>query len=172
MEKNNQKTIRKFVKRFLISLIIIVGLALGTLLVIGLFFSKEVEQFLINQLNKQLNSEISVKKIELTLFEKFPMASLKFTDVVAKDAVTSPQKDTLLKAEKVYLQFNIWDIFDKKYRIKHIDVENANLKLRVNQDGTDNYHFWKPSSDTSSSSGFSINLVPIWFRLVRFRRSE
>ena len=98
MEKNNQKTIRKFVKRFLISLIIIVGLALGTLLVIGLFFSKEVEQFLINQLNKQLNSEISVKKIELTLFEKFPMASLKFTDVVAKDAVTSPQKDTLLKA--------------------------------------------------------------------------
>ncbi len=166
MEKSNRKTIRKIVKRFLITLAVLIGLLISTLLVIGIFFDKEVKEFLVKQLNKQLNSKISVQKIELTLFEKFPMASLKFTGVVAKDATNSEQKDTLLIAQKVYLQFNIWDIFEKKYQIKNIDIENADLKLKVYNDESDNYHFWKPTVDSSATSPFSINLKSVKFNNV------
>jgi len=72
--------------------------------------------------------------------------------VLAKDAITAPHKDTLLSARSIYLEFNLWDIYYKDYKIKKIEINNGKLNIRVDKDGNDNYHFWKPSTDTVQSN--------------------
>lgn len=153
------KVLRRILRVLLIvfaSILFLIGIAV----LLGYVYEDRVKQYAIEQLNKQLNSEIKVGEIDLSLIRKFPFASLTFTDVTAKDAIKTHSKGNLLKADKVFLQFSIWDLFDQNYRIKRIEAQNAELNIRVFADGSDNYHFWKESTDTSSNN-FSLDLQKI-----------
>jgi hypothetical protein len=102
-----------------------------------------------------------VKEMELSLFQKFPNVSLTFTNVTAKDAIASTNKGNLLIADNVYLQFSIWDLFNKEYKIKKIDVKNGTLTLLIFKDGTDNYHFWKTDTTSTSTSSFDLQKIAL-----------
>ena len=159
-QKTKKNIIRKILKWFLITLSAIVGSFIIFALIVGFFFQEKVKNIIVNELNKNLRTEISVKNIELSLFKKFPYATLTFYDLTAKDATEKEKKDTLLKAEKLLLNFNIIDIFQDNYKIKVIDIINARLNLKIYNDNTDNYTFWKKSTDTTNSS-FKLELKKI-----------
>lgn len=138
----------------------------GSLLI---YFNQDtIKRIFVNELNKSLRTEISVKDIDFSVFEKFPNASLRFKDVLAKDAITSTNKDTLLSAGSIYLEFNLWDLYSKNYKIKKVEINKGKLNIRVYQDGSDNYHFWKPSSDTAQSN-FKFVLKKIAFNDVNIK---
>ena len=124
-------------------LLLIMGSAL-----LGFLYQKKVKDFVVAQLNTKLNSEISVENIKFSLLEKFPYATLEFQKITAKDATDYAEKDTLLYADKLYLNFNIIDILFGNYIIKGIDLSDARMKLNVYEDGSNNYTFWKNSVDT------------------------
>jgi len=44
-------------------------------------FQNKIEQKVIGQINKELNSEIKVKDVDVTLFHHFPMVSVVFNEV-------------------------------------------------------------------------------------------
>ncbi len=143
--------IKKILKYFLLSITALFALFIMAALIIGFFYQDKVKNIIINELNKNLRSEITVKNIELSLFKKFPYASLYFTEFTAMDATDKPNRDTLLFAEKFYLNFNIIDIFRENYKIRTIDIENAKLNLKIYNDNSDNYTFWKESTDTTDA---------------------
>jgi len=149
---------RKYFKRIFIILLSLFLLLITTGLVITYFYDEEVKQFVVKTLNKQLNTKIKVEKIELSLFRKFPYAAVEFTNVSAQSVSTQDSsKKNLFDAHKVYLQFNIWDIFSKNYQIKKIDIDKATFNLFVDEKGNDNYHFWKESA-SNESKNFSFGL--------------
>ena len=111
----------KYLKRFLLYFFGVFFALILTAIILAYVFEDKVKKLVVDELNKQLNSEITVKEIDLSLIRKFPYASLTFTDVIATDATKASVKGDLLKAEKVYLQFSIWDIFNQNYRIKKIE---------------------------------------------------
>ncbi len=157
----------QFLKLLLISIFSLLILLLSTALVIGYFYEEEVKQLLVGEINKQLVTPVSVKGINLSLLKKFPNASLEFTDVSAESvqsldslSETEPIKERLFEAHKIFLQFNILDIFHKKYHIKKLEIEEAKVNLFINKKGQDNYHFWKKSADTTGST-FKLNLENI-----------
>ncbi|MFH0894637.1 MAG: AsmA-like C-terminal region-containing protein [Bacteroidota bacterium] len=145
------KRFKKILKIFFITLFSVIALTIAACFVLVYFYEDKIKDYAKAELNKQLNSEVEVKDIELTIFSTFPYASIKFSGVIAKDATTAKNKGELLKAENVYLLFNVWNLFDETVSIKKIIVEDGSANIVVFRDGTDNYHFWKECTDTASS---------------------
>ncbi len=145
--------IGKFVKWLVITGIVLVIAAF----VFTYIYEDEVKQSIVKQLNKNLEAEIQVEDISFSLMKRFPFASLTFKNTIAYDA--TGRKDTLLSAEKVFLQFNILDIIKKKYRIKRIEINHARVKIKIFKDGTKNFKICKPKGDTLKNFSFQLNRV-------------
>lgn len=136
-------------------------LLVGTGALLGWLYEDEVKNLVLNEVNQNLQTDIKVEKISLSLFKKFPYAALRFEKLMALDAIeTNAPKDTLLYAEDLYLEFRVFDIFTRNYVIRKVDVENAVLRLKVDENGQDNFHFWKQRPDSSESHlGFQLQHV-------------
>lgn len=161
------RRIFRALKRILIFFFLLIILLAGTVFVIGFYYQDQVKEYVIGELNKQLNTEIIVdgKDIDFTVIRNFPYASVDFKNVKALDAIQSKHKDTLFKAGRISFQFNIKDIFNKNYHIKKVEVDNVDLKIKIDKNGKDNYHFWKESADTSNTA-FSFALEKIVLKQV------
>jgi AsmA-like C-terminal region len=155
---------RKYLKRTLIVLGIILGLLFTAILLFNFFFEEKVKSILLNKINEQLNTEITVEEIKIDLFHNFPYSSLSFHKVEMKDAIPDSIKGNLFEAENVYLQFSIFDIITGNYDIKRIECENGYVKAMVYENGEDNYHFLKEKTDTTTtddSFNFDINKLVV-----------
>jgi hypothetical protein len=157
----------RVLKRILILFFVLIILLAGSVFVIGFYYQDQVKEYVISELNKQLNTAIIVdaKDIDFTVIRNFPYASVDFKNIKALDAVQSKHKDTLFKAGRISFQFNIKDIFNKNYHIKKVEIDNVDLKIKIDKNGKDNYHFWKESADTSSTA-FSFALEKIVLKQV------
>ena len=151
-------------KKIILGIGILIALIVSSAVALAFLYEKEVKSYVISQLNQQLNTNIEVEEIKFSLLKKFPYASVEFQNVFALDAIPKGLKhDTLFNAQNIYLQFNVIDIWNKKYRIKKIEVNQGFAKIKVFDDGSDNFHFWKPQSDTANSS-FDFALKEVVFR--------
>lgn len=129
-----------------------------TLLVIAVFivlryYEDDVVNYAMNQAKTKFKTRVEFGPADLAFWETFPNASLRFTDVYVEE--TFGTKDTLLFAKKVYLEFNLFDLFRGNYDIQAIDASDALCMMKVDNKGNDNWHFWieeeagRASSDTS-----------------------
>lgn len=146
----------------------------GSGLIIAFCYEDEISKYIVSEINKNLRAEVKVDKINFTVFKKFPDASVEFVNVVVKSAkgfnkneFYGYRPDTLVSAKNVFLQFNLIDIFKKKYKIKKIHVIKGNISLFTDRKGKDNYHFWK-SGAASDTSSFQLKLKKITFSEVKF----
>ena len=131
-------------------------LSLAGALVVTLF-EEDIKNYAVKEISKQLKTDIKVKEVNLTLWSQFPSASLQFTDVMIQE--TFEEKDTLIYAEEVYLNFSLSDFISGNYEVKEVSIENSAIHLKRADSGGDNYHFWKESEGNSEE--FSINLSAI-----------
>ena len=123
---------------------ILLVLIAGSLFIVSYYFGEDIKQKLINELNKELEAEISVGQIHLNLYEKFPHASLIFSNVNSNEKNLTPGK-SLVKAEKISLLFNVYDILSGHYKINRIHLEGGFLNLLKRKDGTVNYKLFNKS---------------------------
>ena len=165
MQRFKNPKFRYRLKKTVVALLIIISVLGAIGVFIGFFYEDTVKHIIISELNKRLNTEIIVQDVEndiqFSVFKKFPYASVSFSNVKVMDAIkTKKQKGCLLEASSVSLQFSIWDVLFGKYRIKKIEAEEGNVNIKIYKDRTDNYHFWKPSTDTTGSD-FALDLQKI-----------
>ncbi|MBA3971385.1 MAG: hypothetical protein H0X46_04460 [Bacteroidetes bacterium] len=163
----------RFLKRLFIFLIISFMLIAGAGFVIGYYYQDEVKEYVIGELNKQLNTEIIVdgKDIDFTVIKNFPYASVDFKNVKAMDAIPQKNNDTLFTAGVISLQFNIIDIFKENYWVKKIAISDVDLNVRIDEVGNDNYHFWKESKDSATAS-FAFSLEKIDLKRIRINYKD
>lgn len=152
---------KKSLKWIVIILIALTLLIIGTGIVISYFYEDKIVSYVVGELNNKLKAQVDVKNISFTLFRHFPNASLVFSNIM----VHSPKSfsgsdfskidtDTLLYAKDLSLDFNLIDIFKKKYNFRQIYVENGNFNYLIAKDGTDNLDLFQTNlqSDTSAIS--------------------
>ncbi|MEO6884015.1 MAG: AsmA-like C-terminal region-containing protein [Bacteroidia bacterium] len=134
------------------------------------FYQNEVKTLVVAQVNKNLNTQVIVdaKDIHFSVFSSFPYASVEFNNVKALDAWDEPIKDTLFKAKTISLEFNLMDVFHKKYAVEKLNINGIQLNIRINEKGENNYHFWKTASDstaikdtTKNNFSFALNKISI-----------
>lgn len=149
---------------------IVAGIVL-LLLLAQRFLGPEVKKLFVTEINKSLTAEVQVDDVELSLIKDFPFASVRFTGVRMKEALTPPSKNYLLMAGSISLRFNIWDLLQKKYKIKVIRLADVEIAPHVLADGNDNYHFWKKSSG-SDNQNFNFQLQRIIIHNLHLRYSN
>ncbi len=147
-------------------------LALITLLVFGVLFSviklynKEIKEIALKQINNKLISPMIIQDIELNVFNYFPAISLQFSNLLIKDPLDT--NDTLLFAKNAFLNFDAYDLINKKYIVRKLVLKNGSLAIKVNIDGKENFNVlvdnekledknFKFSLDQLTLKNFSLN---------------
>ena len=153
----------KYIKRLLIW-----GFVLFLLLVAGAWglsrlYEDEVKAYVIEQINQRFSARIDVEKIDLNFLQKFPNASLRFKNIQVKDNHI-PENPPVLIAKKLFLQFNIRDLLQKKFILKKVSVEEGKIDLLRYETGQHNYNLFSEQSKDSASSFF--------FSIQQFRLKE
>lgn len=151
-------------KRFLKSIFI-----LAVLLGIGAFaayflakkYEPEVREIVLYEVNRKLAVPIQVEDINLSLMQRFPYASLRFSNVVVPKIINGEQQnDTLLYVHDLYLQIGLLDFFSKNYTVSDAELNEGFFDMELFEKG-DNFHFWKSSTDTSSGAELAVTQIHI-----------
>jgi hypothetical protein len=140
-------------KRFLKVLFWILGSLLVLILIpfiLMFIYEKEIKNAILTELNTHLKTQVYIDphNIDITLLRTFPNAALRFRDVIIMGSLPDLPQDTLVKAESIYLLFNIKDLWNKKYIIKEVKIERSFARMLVNGNGETNYEIWKEGPDT------------------------
>ena len=128
--------------------IIFLGVFSVILLGIGFTFlyGEKIEQLMLKNIKEKLITEIEVKEIIFSVFENFPYASVKLTDVLIMGKETNIN-DTLLYAQHGYLQFNIFNLLSKNQHINKIVLVGSKLHIKYDIKGLSNYKIFKPQEE-------------------------
>ena len=126
---------------------------------ISVFYSKEIKQLIIAEINKNIETEIKVKEFDFSVLRHFPYASIEMKEVFVREVNHQGNNDTLLSAQRLALLFNIIGIFDKNVAVKKIIADNGVIHIRIDSTGKNNYHFWKSTNDSSKSSVIDIQKI-------------
>lgn len=155
-EKKKTSWLKKLVKTLLWSLSIIFVLLLIPLVLV-LIYEKEIKQAIVTEINIHLKTKVYVNPddIDFSILSTFPKAALVFKDVTVMGALEEQKKDTLVHAQSIYLLFNAQDLWNKKYEIQKVRIQNSRLALQVNKEGFTNYDIWESTGDTLSKGGKS-----------------
>jgi hypothetical protein len=178
-EKKKKSKLRRIIKWSLIGFSSLLFLLAATAFIIIYFFEDDIKKYAIDQINKEVNTKIEVRDIELSLFKKFPMASLEFKDVKCLEVTENEEKGNLLVAKSIFLEFSIWDIFKGKYKFKKLSVENGELNLKIDKQGRNNFNILKKKKPGEQKKkkdpGFQFNafiLKNVHFSLVNRQENQ
>jgi len=120
-----------------------------------------VKKFAVDQINKEINTKVDVEDIKLSLFKKFPYASLEFINVKCLEVTDNEKKSNLLEAKSIFLEFSIWDIFKGKYKFKKLSIENGKIDLKIDKNGKNNFDILNPEKPNKEGKkkalGFQFN---------------
>lgn len=144
----------------------LVFFAIATLFaVVAYFLAKkyepEVRTIVLYELNRHLNVEVKVDDINFSLLQRFPYASLRFSEVVIPQIRNGLEQDTLIYIKDLYLQIGLLDFLSKNYRITEADVNTGFFRMDTYADGSNNYQFWKSAGDTISNAVLSLTNIEL-----------
>lgn len=149
-EKPRRKWLRRLVKTFL-SLALTVAVLLGIAFAYLYSNQESLRGALVSQINERLNADVKVGNIQMDFFSQFPDVSFRFEKVFCPEVLPATSNDTLFYFDRIYFEFNLWQLIQSKYSLKGISFDHGNVELRMYANGTDNFHFWKETSDTVDS---------------------
>ena len=126
-------------------------------------YEKDIKQFAVEEINQHLAVKVDVQDIEIAFLSSFPYASLDFQKVIIRDNYETIQSDdTLFYAKNLYLSFSLLDIYNKNYKVKNVETNQAVLKIKTAQNGEINYNITKPTEDTTKSNfEFAVELFKL-----------
>ena len=134
--------------------------------VIGYFYEDEIKKVVVKEINNRLTVPVTVKEIDFSVLRSFPYCSVVFNEIAAS-RVAEDGPDTLFYFKKLKLKMNLLNALRDNIVIRKAEMNNGFVRMRVKEDGTDNFHFWKTSNEASSSS--AVNLKEILLKDVKYR---
>lgn len=144
---------------------VVLVLIIGILVAIPFFLEAKIGDIIRNNVNNSVNATLDFSDANLSLIKSFPNAevSLKDVSLINKEPF---QGDTLFASKEVSLSMGIIQLFKSSgdpISISKLNVDNALLHIKVDEEERANYDISKeaPSTKTSKSSamdGFSFNM--------------
>lgn len=165
MQQPPTKHLKRFLKLIPFILSGIIVLLMIAALIITVFYEKKVKEIIVAEIEKQIIPKIQIESLDFSLIRKFPYASLHFKNVIIFNEKGETDGQHFLIAKSIYFKFKLFDLFSEQYKIRKIQLNYATLNLRINKDGTDNYHILRKHPEEPSKE-FSLNLQSINFKHV------
>lgn len=151
----------KWTKRILAGLGILIVLIVAFFFTVVYIYEDEVKQYAIDELNKNLKVKVKAPDIELTIWDQFPKASLRFNDVLIPDYLSENEQDTMMYAKHIYLSFDFWDMMAGNYKVQTVSLEGAIFNLKVNKEGESNFDIFKEDTTATQDTKFSFALKEV-----------
>ena len=158
--------IYRLTKYIILILIFLVLIISGSLFIITKIYGEEIKELALEEINQQLTSQIIVENIELSAFTHFPSISLEFKNILINDPIIID--DTLLHANKAYLNFDIYDLINKRYIVRKLVLTKGMFNILTNEKSEKNYLVFK-KNDNSDNKSFKFLLNQ--FTLIDFKIS-
>ncbi len=129
----------KQMKKTIIIILVVVVVLIGSLLVIPVFFKQNLLDAAKNTLNKQLNAEVQLADINISLIKNFPKVTVEFQEIqiLGKGEF---QGDTLLDVAYIRTKMDLASLFRKTgMNIDEIILSEPRLNLIVGKSGMGNW---------------------------------
>ncbi len=137
----------RFIKLFLTFIIFTLILFVAT----ATFFEEKVENFLIQQINNNLSTELIIKgDIGFSFISDFPYASLTLNKVAIRESLPNSKRN-LLETEEMAFLLNWGDVFANSYRIQKMVIRDGELNMRSLQGGQINYDILKEDDSVNTT---------------------
>lgn len=133
---------------------------------IFLFKDRIIQQF-IREANKQLNTQVKVARIDVSILENFPSVSIVLNDVYVEDSHDGIYP--LLTAKKISFQMDALAVWNGEYNVKGLVINDSETNLKINDDGKNNYTIVKPASDTTVSGSVVFELKDVQLTNTKVR---
>jgi len=129
------------------------------------FGGKLLRKILIDQLNKQLNVQVTVHSVNLNGLKTFPQLGLEMTNVRVDESMAH-YNDYLLQARKVTVVFNPLKLVSGTNEIDRIQLDGGAIRLYTNPKGKTNFELFKPDED-SEDEPINIDLKKVLLNKFR-----
>jgi len=147
---------RELFKFFLYFVFSVITIIACTGIIIAIFYSENIKQSVVQNIQSNLNSKTNLSDLEFTLWEHFPYASVKFNDFLAYEK-EGFNNDTLLYAKEAFCDFNLLDIISKKYNINRIYIRKGVVNVKYDEENKPNYLIF--NIDSNANKKISIEQV-------------
>ena len=117
--------------------------------VITFFFSEKVERKVVNEIQQQITSELQLEDVSFSLYEKFPSATVKITDLLAFEK-EGFDNDTLFYAKTTYIELSIFDIILNTIDIKKMVVSDGTINIKYDAENKPNFAIFKTSEENKN----------------------
>jgi AsmA-like C-terminal region/AsmA family len=139
---------RGFFRKLLLWLVVLLGIIFIGAVTIAAFFEEEIGEKLVTEVNKKLESELTVVNFNLSLLSNFPNASGDLQGVVLKGV----KGENLLEAKRVSFRFGLMSLFGSDIHVKSVVISDGTLFLHRDRKGNVNYDILKNDDKAAKSS--------------------
>ncbi len=159
------KKIRKFLKRFILVILVLLVIVIGALFAIPYFFKDELLEATKKTINEQINAKVDFSDVNLSLFRSFPDFNFRL-DSLQVVGLETFEGVKLASIQELELSFDLMSVIksDRPIAIKSVHLGKPEIDIRVLKSGKANYDIAKPTTDTTTTSqdesevAFEINL--------------
>jgi hypothetical protein len=148
--------VRKILKKtskIILYLILVFAILISGGILAGYIYRDEIKNYIISEINNEIDVKVNLSSAELSVFRKFPYVSVLLNEVVAltgkgfsRYEFSGINADTLFTASRIYLQFNILDILHEDYRLRRVHAVNGTFNILVDKRGRVNYRIFKETA--------------------------
>ena len=140
------KQIFKRILKILLLTLFIIG---SIVFVITTYFADDIEKSVIRKIQQSLQAPLILDDVEFTIYENFPAASVKITNLLVMESKKF-NNDTLLFTKRAYVEISLLDIINKKYNLQNIIITDAKINVKYNNLNTPNFLIFKKNTDNKN----------------------
>ena len=123
---------------------------------------------LIKKVNSSVNTRITYKSINVSVFESFPNITVRFNDLLVapskfynRKQLQKEDNDTLLYVSSLSLAVDIPSMVTGSVAVRSITARDGELNLLTDKNGDINYEVFPEKSEGESSTSVSLNSITL-----------
>ena len=144
-----KKFLRRFLIIFSITLVVLIGLTAAG----AAIFKKQIGGRIVQEINEQISTELTVTDINLSFFKNFPYAAVVLKDVVLNDA----QEGVLLEAKDIAFNIGLMGLIRSNFKLDAATVSNGAITIRIDEQGKANYLIFNNEKESEEAADDSDN---------------
>ncbi|MEI6412435.1 MAG: AsmA family protein, partial [Bacteroidota bacterium] len=144
----------RWLRKLVLWTIGIIGSLLLMMVVMAIFFDRQITQQLIVLVNKNLKTELKAEDASLSLLAAFPNASVNLSNVRLKDA----QGGALLTAQELSFRFDLASLFGDQIKIHTVRIRDGAIRMVINAQGKTNTDIFKETKPAQPQTESKLQL--------------
>jgi len=164
---------KRLALKIILGLFVLALLLLAATYILAITHKKEILGRITSAFNEKLTGELTIKKMEFTIFEEFPNFTIRLNNISVTDSSSAIRGDSLFKAEEISCRIDVLKLFTGSIHFKTIRISDATIRIVKDKSGRMNTPKLRVADTTSGKKEMTIPFMrKISFKNVSFSMSD